>query len=56
MSAPIAVSKTDRMQIFSPEVNQSADGYKINYRKYHDLWIPDNQMASVFVNCTEALS
>jgi len=54
-SAPIAVCKQDAIRIFTPEQNLDADAFKINYRKYHDLWIPDNKMASVFVNVKEAL-
>jgi catabolite regulation protein CreA len=54
-TAPIAVSKTDNIRIFDPSVNQVADAYKIDYRKYHDLWIPDNKMSAVFVNIKEAL-
>ena len=48
--APIAVSKTDRVRIFTPEQNLEADAYKLDYRKYHDLWIPDNKMDGVMVN------
>lgn len=54
-SAPIAVSKTDNMRIFDPMTNQTANAWKIDYRKYHDLWIPDNQMSAVIVNCKEAV-
>ena len=49
-SVPLAVSKTDKMRIFTPEQNQSADAWKIDYRKYHDLWIADNKLAGVRVN------
>ncbi|NMM64393.1 hypothetical protein HBE96_17370 [Clostridium sp. P21] len=55
-TAPIAVSKTDTMRIFDPMVNQAANAYKLDYRKYHDLWIPNNALAGVFVNVKEALS
>jgi len=54
-TAPIAISKTDNMRIFAPDVNQVADAWKLDYRKYHDLWIMDNKMATVFVNIKEAL-
>ena len=54
MNAPIAISKTDNMRIFDPKTNQTADAWKIDYRKYHDLWIPDNKLATVFVNIKEA--
>ena len=48
--APIAISKTDRIRIFEPNVNQKADAWKLDYRKYHDLWIPTNKLAGVWVN------
>lgn len=48
--APIAISKTDKVRIFAPDVNQNADAWKLDYRKFHDLWIPKNRLASVWVN------
>lgn len=56
MNSPIAISKTDNMRIFDPATNQTADAWKLDYRKYHDLWITDNKLATVFVNCKEALA
>lgn len=52
-SVPVAVSKTDKLRIFSPEVNQDADAWKIDYRKYHELWITKNKMNTVMVNIGE---
>ena len=49
-SAPIAVSKTDLPRIFDPMTNQKANSWLIDYRKYHDLWISENQLKGVFVN------
>lgn len=49
-NAPIAISKTDVTRIFDPMTNQKANAWKIDYRKYHDLWIPDNAMDGVWVN------
>lgn len=54
-NSPIAVSKTDNMKIFTPDQVQDYDGYKMDYRKYHDLWIPDNKMDGIFANIKEAL-
>lgn len=51
-SAPIAVSKTDNFKIFDPDVNQSADAWLIQYRKYHDIWIKDNVLPSIRVCAT----
>ncbi len=38
-TAPIAVSKTDGVKIFDPSQTQGADAWKIEYRKFHDLWV-----------------
>ncbi|MDE7360973.1 MAG: hypothetical protein K2N38_03460 [Oscillospiraceae bacterium] len=48
-NVPIAVSKTDNIKIFDPAVNQKADAWLIQYRKYHDLWIKDNALETVRV-------
>lgn len=49
-NAPIAVSKTDNVKIITPEANQFADAWDIDYRKYHDLFIPDNKKAVIAVS------
>ncbi|HJA40810.1 MAG TPA: hypothetical protein H9667_04700 [Firmicutes bacterium] len=54
-NAPIAVSKTDTVRVFDPMTNQKANAWKIDYRKYHDLWIPKNRLDGIFVNVKEAL-
>lgn len=51
--APVAVSKTDVTRIFDPMTNQNANAWKIDYRKYHDLWIMDNGMDGVLVSVGE---
>ena len=48
--APVAVSKTDKVRVFDPTVNQTADAWKTDYRKFHDLWITKAKLAKVFVN------
>lgn len=47
---PIAVSKTDKMRIFDPSVNQDADAWKMDYRKFHDLWVLDNKIKGIYAN------
>lgn len=54
MEAPIAVQKTDNMRIFSPEVNQKARAWAMDYRKFHDLWVPDNKQKGLYVNIKDA--
>lgn len=52
--APIAISKTDKVRTFAPDVNQDADAWKLDYRKYHDLWIPNNKLEKIFVSTKPA--
>ena len=53
-NVPIAVSKTDVTRIFDPMTNQQAHAWKIDYRKYHDLWIPANKFNAIMVNMEKA--
>lgn len=48
--APIAVSKQDKVRIFTPDTYQNANAWKLDYRKYHDLWITANALDAVRVN------
>lgn len=54
-TAPLAISKTDVPRIFDPMTNQQANAWKIDYRKYHDLWIPKNKLSGVYANIKEDL-
>lgn len=49
-STPIAISKQDKMKIFTPDQNQDADAWKMNYRRFHDIWVLDNKLNSIAVN------
>ncbi|SFM37711.1 hypothetical protein [Pelosinus propionicus] len=49
-NAPIALSKADTVRIFDPMTNQKANAWAFDYRRYHDIWIPDNRMSGVFAN------
>lgn len=55
-NGPVAISKTDTIRIFDPVNNQAANAWKVDYRKYHDLYIPDNKLDAVRVNLKEALA
>ena len=56
LTAPIAVNKTDKVRIFDPNTNQDADAWKLDYRKYHDLWITDEMIKICRANIKEALA
>ena len=47
---PIAISKTDVIRIFDPLTNQKGNMWRIDYRKYHDLWVPDNKVKKLWVS------
>jgi len=49
-NVPLGISKTDKIRIFEPDTNQRADAWKLDYRKYHDIWILDNAMPSIYVS------
>ena len=49
-SAVLQVIKHQIPRVFSPEVNQEADAYKINYRVYHDAWVLSNKTYGIYVH------
>lgn len=48
--AVMGVVKHRIPNIFTPAENQEADGYKLNYRVYHDIWVKKNKAKGVYVN------
>ncbi|MEA4972928.1 MAG: hypothetical protein VB119_07065 [Candidatus Metalachnospira sp.] len=53
-ATPIAVTKQDKMRIFTPDTYQKMNAWAMDYRRYHDLWVMDNKKNSVFVNIKDA--
>lgn len=49
-SAVIHVTKYDKVKVFSPSVVQDFDGYKINIRVYHDVFVLDNKKPAIYVH------
>lgn len=54
VTTPIAVSKQDVMRIFDPAVNQNANAWKMDYRRFHDAWVLDNKLDSIALNIKDA--
>lgn len=44
----VAISKQDKVRIFTPDQNQNADAYKFQYRKYHTVIVPDNKVDGLY--------
>ena len=53
-NVPIAVTKLDTIRVFDPMTNQAANGWKADYRRFHDIWVMENKKKCVFVNIKEA--
>ncbi len=51
---PIAITKQDKMRIFTPENYQKANAWSVDYRRFHDIWIPDNKKDSLYVDIKDA--
>lgn len=47
--AIIPIVKHQKSQVFGPEVVQDFDGYKVNFRMYHDVIIPKNKVIGAYV-------
>lgn len=52
--ATLCVKKHESIKVITPEANQTADGYKINYRLYHDCFVPANKTAGIYVSKASA--
>lgn len=46
-TTPKAVSKTDTIRLFDPMTWQKANAWHADYRKFHDLWVPRNQLETL---------
>lgn len=53
-TTPIAITKQDVMRIFDPMVNQGPNAWQMDYRRFHDIWVLDNKLDSIFLNIKDA--
>lgn len=49
-AASIPVKKHNPVRTFSPEVVQDKDAWKFNYRLYHDIFVPAEKIAGVWLH------
>lgn len=49
-SAILQVTKHALPRIFSPQINQSANAWKFDYRIYHDVFVLDQKVKGVYVH------
>lgn len=53
-TTPIAITKQDVMRIFDPVTNQKLNAWQMDYRRFHDIWVLDNKLDSVYLNIKDA--
>lgn len=51
-SAVYHVTKYDKIRVFEPKMVQDFDGYKVNVRVYHDVFVPDNKRVAIYAHVT----
>lgn len=44
------IVKYNKIKVFGPDVVQDYDGYKVNARVYHDVFVPDNKKVGIYVH------
>ena len=47
-NAAMLVKKTEKIRTFSPDVNQTADAYKFDYRLYYDVLVKDSMKGTIY--------
>lgn len=51
---PIAITKQDKMRIFTPDTYQKANAWSMDYRRFHDIWVMDNKKDSIYLSVKDA--
>lgn len=46
--AVLQVKKHDNLKIFDPDTNQDKDGWKVQYRLYHDAFVYENKVKGIY--------
>jgi len=49
-TAVLQVAKHDALKVFSPDENQTTDGWLVQYRIYHDAFVYANKVAGVYLH------
>ena len=47
-TAVLQSKKHDKLKLFDPDTNQDKDGWKVQYRLYHDAWVYENKVDGVY--------
>ena len=50
-TAVLQVAKHDSLKVFTPEQNQTTDGWLMQYRLYHDAFVYANKLNGIYLHC-----
>lgn len=50
-TAVLQVAKHDSLKVFTPEENQTTDGWLMQYRLYHDAFVYANKLNGIYLHC-----
>ena len=50
-TAVLQVAKHDSLKVFTPEQNQTTDGWLMQYRIYHDAFAYANKLNGIYLHC-----
>jgi hypothetical protein len=50
-TAVLQVAKHDALKVFSPDENQTTDGWLMQYRLYHDAFVYANKLNGIYLHC-----
>lgn len=50
-SAVLQLAKHDSLKVFTPDQNQTTDGWLIQYRIYHDAFVYANKLNGIYLHC-----
>lgn len=50
-TAVLQVAKHDALKVFTPEQNQTTDGWLMQYRIYHDAFVYANKLNGIYLHC-----
>ena len=54
--AIIPIVKLNKSKVWSPETQDDFDGYKVNFRMYHDVIVPKNKVAGVYASVSDVVA
>ena len=51
--AVVPIVKLEKSKIWTPEQVQDFDGYKVNFRMYHDVIVPKNKVPAIYTSVSQ---